>query len=108
LVFHHASAGAFRVSSTPPPQLDDFLSVEECSAWLGISVKTLLKKSKGRAPVIPAFRVGHKTLRYHPRTIIAKLAKDSGVHPDVISASFGLMQRPSEFHHCLQENSPNG
>lgn len=107
MVFHYASASAFVVNTPLPAHLDDFLSVEDAAAWLGISVKTLLKKSKGRAPVIPAFRVGHKTLRYHPRTIIAKLAKDSGVDHDVISASFGL-QRPPELYHCLKEQSGNG
>jgi len=68
--------------------LDKFLNSKEAAEWLGISQLVLVnKKIKGRNPEIPAFSLGNKSYRYHPRTIIAKLAKDAGVPFDVIAAS---------------------
>ena len=70
--------------------LDKFLNSREAAEWLGITQPVLVnKKIKGRNPEIPAFCIGNKSYRYHPRTIITKLAKDAGVPFDVIVASLG-------------------
>ena len=66
--------------------LDDMLEPQAAAAWLKMSRSDLMKKI--RAGIIPAFRLGHKTLRVHPRTIIAKLAMDAGVNREAIEASF--------------------
>jgi hypothetical protein len=60
---------------------------------MGIPRRTVLEKSKGRRPAIPVFRLG-KIFKYHPRTIIAKLAQDAGVNPELIAASFGFPPAP--------------
>ena len=70
--------------------LDKFLNSREAAEWLGITQRVLVnKKIKGRNPEIPAFSLGNEEYRYHPHTIIAKLAKDAGVPFDVIAASLG-------------------
>ena len=46
--------------------------------------------------MIPAFRVGERQMRFHPQTVIAKLAADAGVNRAVIEASLGLS--PSVHH----------
>ena len=77
--------------------LDKFLTSREAAEWLGITQPVLVnKKIKGRNPEIPAFPIGHKSYRYHPRTIIAKLAKDAGVPFDVIAASLNKPKDESQ------------
>jgi hypothetical protein len=51
--------------------------------------KELRSKTQGRRPQIPAFRLNRQMVRFHPRTIISKLADDAGVKFEVIAASFG-------------------
>lgn len=70
--------------------LDDMLTQEEAAAWLKMPLRALALKSRGRKPMIPAFRVGDRSPRYHPRTILAKLAKDAGVPMDLLAASHGI------------------
>ena len=74
--------------------LDKFLDSKEAAAWLGITREVLVnKKIKGRNPIIQPFRLGNREYKFHPRTIIAKLAKDSGVPYEVIAAS---LNKPKE------------
>jgi hypothetical protein len=75
------------------PKLDDMLTREEAAAWLQLTIADLAKKSAGPKPVIPVFRLGHKSARYHPRTIITKLAQDSGRSFEQIAASFGMIEK---------------
>jgi hypothetical protein len=51
---------------------------------------------EGSNGMIPAFRVGERQMRFHPQTVIAKLAADAGVNRAVIEASLGLS--PSVHH----------
>jgi hypothetical protein len=69
--------------------LDDILTLTDAAAWLGLNRRVLLKKCKGRKATIPAFRLGVREYRFHPRTIIAKLAADSGVSFEIVAASMG-------------------
>lgn len=69
------------------PPLDAMLTPKEAAEWLGISAQTVMRKSKGRNPKLPAFRIGRTTPRFHVRTIIAKLASDAGVSRDVVNNS---------------------
>ena len=70
--------------------LDRLLTLDECSDWFRLNKRDLSEKSKGKRPPIPGFWINRKVVRFHPRTIIAKLASDAGVPPEVIAASFNL------------------
>lgn len=70
--------------------LDDMLTPDQAADWLQVSRADLLDKSKGLRPQIPVARIGHKTLRYSPRIIIAHFAADCGVLPEIIAASLNL------------------
>ncbi len=65
------------------PDLDAMLNKEQCAEWFGINTRQLAAMN------LPAFRPSHKVVRYHPRTIIAVLARRAGVPMDTIQASFG-------------------
>lgn len=70
------------------PELDQLLTPDDAAKWLGISRRELAEKSSGRKPLIPVVSIGHKTKRYHPRTILAAFAERSGVRPETITAAF--------------------
>lgn len=70
--------------------LDEMLTLEQAAQWLGMNPRVLAQKSRGRKPIIPAFRLGHRLVRFHRRTVIAKLAADAGVSPEVIQKGMGL------------------
>lgn len=72
--------------------LDSMLKPSECAAWLRISKRELGENTTGHNPKIPAFSLGHKTKRFHPRTILAVLAKRSGVPLETIAASYGIQE----------------
>lgn len=76
-----------------PFHLDDLLTAEECAGWLRLRKREILEKSKGRNPAIPGFWINQRVVRFHPRTILAKMAHDAGVSPEVIAASLALTQR---------------
>lgn len=70
--------------------LDDLLTLEECSEWFRLNKRDLAAKSKGKHAAIPGFWINRKVVRFHPRTILAKLAQDSGVSVEAITAAFNL------------------
>jgi hypothetical protein len=78
------------------PELDEMLLQEEAAGWLRLTPRQLGKDSSGRKPKIPAFAISRKSKRFHPRTVIAKLARDAGVPMDIIAASFGLTEIKKE------------
>jgi hypothetical protein len=80
---------------TKPIQLDDLLTLEECSEWIGLNKRDLSAKSKGRRAVIPGFWINRKVVRFHPRTVLAKLARESGVPESLIAAAFSFNPQPS-------------
>jgi len=60
-----------------------------------VTTRELLKKSKGgKRATIPGFWINERVVRFNPRTIIAKLADDAGVKPEVISAMLNLKIDP--------------
>ena len=71
------------------PDLDQLLTLKECSAWLRLNERDLSEKSRGRRAVVPAVRLNRKVLRFHPRTILAKFASEAGLSPELIGAAFG-------------------
>jgi hypothetical protein len=63
------------------------LTPEEAAEWQGISVNALMKKH--RAGILPGFKSGNKTLRWHPRSLLALQARRARIPDEVIAASFG-------------------
>ncbi|HZV36108.1 MAG TPA: hypothetical protein VFB72_16145 [Verrucomicrobiae bacterium] len=74
------------------PNLDSMLTLEQCAGWLQMKPRDLQEKSREPRPKIPAFRPGPKVVRFHPRTILAKMARDAGIPMDLIAASYGIRQ----------------
>jgi hypothetical protein len=74
--------------------LDDMLTRKEAAAWLRLSERQLVARTLGRRPKIPAFRLSRECLLFHPRTIIAKLATDAGVAPEIIQTSLCIPKHP--------------
>lgn len=70
--------------------LDSLLTPAQCAKWLKVSKRELGENTRGHNPKIPAFSLGHKTKRFHPRTILAVLAKRAGVNVETIAASYGI------------------
>lgn len=54
-----------------PESLDEILTLEECSSWLGLKPRDL--KEKVRSGRIPAIKLNQRVLRFHPRTVLLKL-----------------------------------
>ncbi|MGN6556302.1 MAG: hypothetical protein ACTHLW_21535 [Verrucomicrobiota bacterium] len=70
------------------------LDRDDCAAWLKVKRRYLDDDAMLDTPKIPVFRPSPKVVRYHPRTILAKLAKDAGVSFEVIAASYGVNEQP--------------
>lgn len=75
------------------PFLDSMIDREQCASWLKLSPAWLAMDAQLPQPAIPVFKLGHKTLRYHPRTVLATLAQRARVSPVTIGASFGLINQ---------------
>lgn len=73
-------------------RLDDLIDREPCAAWLGVASTWLAQDAMKASPKIPCFSLGHKTKRYHPRTILTVLAKRAGVSLEIIAASYGVTE----------------
>ena len=54
------------------PFLDQMLEPEAAAKWLGISVEMLMEKY--RKQQIPGALLGHRTVRFNPRTIVEILS----------------------------------
>jgi hypothetical protein len=50
----------------------------------------LSAKSKGRNAKIPGIWINARVVRFHPRMMFAKVARDNGVPMDVIMAALNL------------------
>ena len=68
--------------------IDKLLTPTECAEWLQISTGVLSEQSQGRRARIPAIHITQRSVRYHPRTILAKFAAEGGVAPEIIAAAF--------------------
>lgn len=70
------------------PFLDQMMDTAEAAEWLKINSHNLLRVSKGLNAKIPGFWITDRIVRFHPRTIIVKVAFDAGVPPEVIMSQF--------------------
>lgn len=75
------SAGAKRTSqlsrkesedSLPPTDLDRLMTITEGADWLRMARKTLLNNIRRKR--IPCVRINDRSVRIHPRTVLAALA----------------------------------
>jgi len=66
--------------------LDHHLTADECAKWLGISKAMLLSKCKGRRPSIPGFWLNQRVVRFHPRTVLHALQRQTGISDQAIEA----------------------
>lgn len=80
-------------SPAPPEFLDRVLLLSEAAAWLRMSERELAVKSRGgKKARIPGFWINQRVVRFHPRTVLAKMAADQGVPFEVIAAAFAVPQ----------------
>ena len=77
-------------------QLDDLLSVEQAAEWLQLSVREVRAKSKGRSPKIAGYWINSRVVRFHPRAVLARFAKDNGAPPEFIAAMFADLTRNAQ------------
>ena len=62
------------------------LKLEQAAKWMQMNTDDFAARSKGRKPKIPSAWFNQRVPRFNPLTIIAKLAADAGVEPEVITA----------------------
>lgn len=82
---------AYRTVIPPAPRLDDLLTMEQMAAWWQLDVHAIAPKCKGPRARIPAFWLNQRVVRFHPRTIIAKLASERGLSDGLIAAMLSGM-----------------
>ena len=80
-----------RTTDTPRPvDLDTLLTLSEAAALWRLSPEELSAKSKGRGAKIPGIWINARVVRFHPRMMFAKVARDSGVPMDVIMGALNV------------------
>jgi hypothetical protein len=77
-----------------PVELDTLLTLEEAAALWRLRPAELSAKSKGRNAKIPGIWLNARVVRFHPRMMFAKVARDNGVPMDVIIGALNV--RPAE------------
>jgi hypothetical protein len=83
--------------TTEPPcpvHLDTLLTLQEAAALWRMRPKELSARSKGRSAKIPGIWINARVVRFHPRMMFAKVARDNGVPIDVIMGALNV--RPAE------------
>ncbi len=71
-------------------ELDTLLTLEEAAALWRLSPEELSAKSKGRNAKIPGIWINSRLVRFHPRMMFAKVARDNGVPMDVIMGALNV------------------
>jgi hypothetical protein len=77
-----------------PVELDTLLTLEEAAALWRLRPEELSAKSKGRNAKIPGIWLNARVVRFHPRMMFAKVARDNGVPMDVIMSALNV--RPAD------------
>jgi hypothetical protein len=70
------------------------MNAEEAAKWLGMSKGKLLVAAGGSRPKIVGFWINERVVKFHPRTVLAKMAADAHVPLEAIAASFGTPPDP--------------
>jgi hypothetical protein len=85
-----------KTSERPRPvELDTLLTLEEAAALWRMRPKELSAKSKGRGAKIPGIWINARVVRFHPRMMFAKVARDNGVPMDVIMGALNVRPQDS-------------
>ncbi len=71
-------------------ELDTLLTLEEAAALWRLRPEELSAKSKGRNAKIPGIWINARLVRFHPRMMFAKAARDNGVPLEVIVAALNV------------------
>ena len=71
-------------------ELDTLLTLQEAAALWRLSPGELSAKSKGRYAKIPGIWINSRLVRFHPRMMFAKVARDNGVPMDVIMGALNV------------------
>ncbi len=71
-------------------ELDTLLTLEEAAALWRLRPEELSAKSKGRNARIPGIWINSRLVRFHPRMMFAKVARDNGVPAEVIMAALNV------------------
>ena len=71
-------------------ELDTLLTLEEAAALWRLRPEELSAKSKGRNAKIPGIWINSRLVRFHPRMMFAKVARDNGVPMDVIMGALNV------------------
>ena len=80
-----------KTTDTPRPvELDTLLTLDEAAALWRLSPEELSAKSKGRSAKIPGIWINARVVRFHPRIMFAKVARDNGVPMDVIMGALNV------------------
>ena len=70
--------------------LDTLLTLDEAAALWRLRPEELSAKSKGRSASIPGIWINARVVRFHPRMMFAKVARDNGVPMDVIMGALNV------------------
>lgn len=68
---------------------EEWLTLQECAAWLRLTPERVSLLSKGPRPMIPACWINQRLVRFHKPTIIAQLTD-----PERALALFRSPRRP--------------
>lgn len=71
-------------------ELDTLLTLEEAAALWRLRPEELSAKSKGRNAKIPGIWINSRLVRFHPRMMFAKAARNNGVPVEVIMAALNV------------------
>lgn len=69
------------------------MDADEAAKWMGMCKAKLLVAASGARPKIVGFRINERVIKFHPRTVLAKLAADANVPVEVIAASYGTPKK---------------
>jgi hypothetical protein len=86
-----------RVSQKEVPFLQSWLTLAEAAAWMRIAPRKLAALSKHRGSRIPAVWFNRQTCIFNPATIIAKLAGERNVDPEMIRAILNMKDPETEW-----------
>ena len=73
--------------------LDDLLTPTQFGVWMQLSTQEVLKKSKGRSAKLFGYWLNTRTVRFHPRAVLTKMARDAGASPEFIASMFAEIKK---------------
>ncbi|HEV2330555.1 MAG TPA: hypothetical protein VGY56_17380 [Verrucomicrobiae bacterium] len=87
--------GRKKGKALPKATMDEILDAPEAARWLKITPRMLLSESQGERAKIPGFWLNDRVVRFHRQIILAKLAHDAGLPPELIAAALSKSHFPT-------------